>query len=302
MANKKASSTETEKFDFSNEIEEMKKEVLKYTEDKIDMEVEYAIKKAEKKLINSKNFSIIKRDIIIILLLILTVFLTYSLYENGYFDKYFEDETDVVNKNSDNTSDITSNESEEKDSLSKLIEEYSYLLDNITISETSNYLKDYYTGNITSELKLYLSMQNLDEEKITVDEDTTIINEEDLIESYRKLFDTSNYEPTSFTYNGSDLKYLKSQKLYISTSKLEKEKSNIKKVIYDIEINDNDIEIYTVEAVIQDNKMYNVATMKSAGKYADDDSILESENKLTKVKYTFTKTDSNTLLSGIEAE
>ncbi len=302
MANKKASSTETEKFDFSNEIEEMKKEVLKYTEDKIDMEVEYAIKKAEKKLINSKNFSIIKRDIIIILLLILTVFLTYSLYENGYFDKYFEDETDVVNKKSDNFSDTTSNESEEKDSLSKLVEEYSYLLDNVTISETSNYIKDYYTGNITPELKLYLSMQNLDEEKITVDEDTTIINEEDLIESYTKLFDTNDYEPTSFTYNGSDLKYLKSQKLYISTSKLEKEKSNIKKVIYDIEISDNEIEIYTVEAVILDNKMYNVATMKSAGKYADDDSLLESESKLTKVKYSFTNTDSNTILSGIEAE
>lgn len=282
------------------DIDEIKIEIIDYAEKRIDLEVEQAVKRAEKRLINQKNYAIIKRNIIIVLLLILSVYLTYLLHNTGYFNKYLNkpEKQEVQEQSPQNSTEITPEEKSETDIL---IEKYSYLLNNIEINENSNYLKDYYNGNLTNELKLYLAANQLEENEIISEESTNIIENEKIENAYKKLFNDKKYENISFEYKNLKFKYLKTQDIYIADGTLETTKSNIVRVINSIEKTQDKIEILTTEALVEKNKMSNIETKKEISTYKDSSSLKNNKEKLNNMKYTFICEEEACYLNSIES-
>ena len=240
MATKKIE-TKEEKVDLTK----IKEELTDYVNKQITKEIASVVDKSNKRLIREKNKKILNKNIIIIILLAIIGFLLFLLYDDNYFDKYFNNdkETKVVEK-------VDKDEKEEEKvkepTLDELKEEYGYLLDNINISKNSKYIDDYYDANLSQELKNYLAFNNLDLDKLSIEDDYNIIENEELEKEYSKLFDDT-YKAKSFTYNNVVVRYISKMESYITDELLEKEEDIIEKEITDIKVEDDKIIITTKE-------------------------------------------------------
>ena len=72
-----------------SEINNIKEELTDYINIQIKKNFTEEVEKANKRLIREKNKKIFTRNLIIIILLFIIAFLLYLLYDNHYFDKYF---------------------------------------------------------------------------------------------------------------------------------------------------------------------------------------------------------------------
>lgn len=275
MANTKKENKETV------DLTTIKEELTDYINIQIKKNFTEEVEKANQRLIKEKNKKIFVRNIVILLLFFIIIFLLNILYNNHYFDKFFTQETNI----SETTNIKESTETSEEQYLDNIINKYSFLLDNVKISETSSYLNDYYNGNLTTELKLYLALNNLDIEDLETEEDYTIIKEDSLKTNYNNLF-TDEYVGTSFKYNDIKIKYYEKLNSYISDELLSKETSNIKREIQDIKLTDDEIIITTIEAIVKDNKVYSIQSSQEITTYKDY-SFTKYEDKLNTVTYTF---------------
>ena len=281
------------------DIDVVKKEIVEYAIKEVDDKIEELVKKTDKRIIGYKNKSIFKRNILIILLLVVSLFQTYLLYDEGYFDKYFNHNT-VSKENNLTNNTITENsviEDEKENNFETLKKEYSYLLDNYLISEDNNYLTDFYSGKLTNKLKLSFSLINLSSQKIEQDEDMYIVKEEDLKEVYSALFGIDKYKATAFSLNNIDIKYLKTGNMYIISKRINN-KSNIQREIIDIALKDDILKITTIEGIIKNDILYNVVTKEEINK--TNISLKDDSKKLTKVIYTFEKDNNSYILSNVE--
>ena len=79
---------DSKKEDILKEVEDKKEEVIKELDSKIESKVEVAvnekIKTYEKKVVKTKNYKILRRDIVIIILLGLIIYAGYYMYKNDY--------------------------------------------------------------------------------------------------------------------------------------------------------------------------------------------------------------------------
>ena len=236
--------------------------------DEIKLEIEREVKrqisaeldKTYRKIIRRKSFKIFVKNVLIIALLGLIALLSYVIYDEGYFDNEPEPLENVVEPG----------KTLEKENL---IDTYAYLLDKINISEKSKYVKDFYEGNLSNEVKNYLTMNLIELDKYS--DDLTIIDNETFKNAYETLFD--DYKECSFVYNNSNVNYAKKINSYVINNKLKKEESRIKRDIINIEEFDDYIQISTIEYIEKHDKKYNVLTNK------EEDNI----DNLTKIKYTF---------------
>ena len=255
-------------------IEEIKEDLNDYIDTKIKKEID----KNYKKLIRVKNKSILFKNILIIIMAFIIVYLLYLLKEADYFDKYFlNDNVEsniVVDKSKVNIVD---------ESKENLKDKYSYLLDNIIISENSDYLDEYYKGTLSSNLKKYITLNLIDLNDFLSD-DYIVIDSEKIKEQYEKVFD-SNFEDSDFKYNGNTLKYIKKINAYISEKVFQNEISNIKREIINIEEKNSKIYITTLEAIVKDDRVYNILTKEKLGHY--NKSLNEYKDKIDIVKYEF---------------
>lgn len=257
--------------------------LAKYIEEKVEIEVKKAVDASTKKLIRHKNIVIIKRDIIILLLIAAYIFLCYNLYNTNYFDKYFN-----RNNNSQEIESIIEPvESKETEESNSLIDEYSYLLDNFMINEDSKYIKDYYKGNLSDELRLYLSINAL-RIGFSSGEEIEYLDEDDLEEAYESIF-KGDIRNKSFEYNDCKFKYLDKKDLYIIDGEIIK-KTNIQKEIINAYESNNQIILETVEGVINKDKLYNINTNKELKEY-EGDSLKNYKENLTNLRYIFDKKD-----------
>jgi len=264
------------------DLTSIKEELKDYVDLQIKKGFNEELEKSNKRLIREKNKKILFKNIVIIILLALVCFLLFLLYKSKYFNKYFINENTTTNNV---VEEVETNKSDEKEeiSLQTLINQYSYLLDNIYISENSEYISDYYNGKFTNEIKSYIALNNLNKEYMTTEEDYNIFSEDKFKEIYEKLFD--NFENVSFDYNGNKIRYLSMMKSYISNNLINNEGTNIKKEIIDIKVNDN-IVITTIEGLILDGKLYRVLDNAEIENYNNED-LIKYENVLDKVIYTF---------------
>lgn len=272
-------------------VNEIKEEVLQYAKDRIDIEIQNAYKKIEKKSLKRKNFKIFERDLFILILIAIIALMGYEMYNIGYFNKYIDKTNSIIEKNG--------YKKEDKEDISKDFSFHSKALDNIFISYNSSYLKDYYSGNLTNELLLSITLNNIDDEDIICEEDTYMINDEVFSNTFDKLFKDIKYKNKSFNYNGSPVKYLKSTNIYLAISKIEKE-NNIERIITDIEENNNLVTIKTIEGFVKDNKIYNIISKEEIDNYKDEQSFKDNKNKLNMLEYTFEYNDDNYKLIDIK--
>lgn len=305
MANKKSIKNTNREINDTNidvesaiNIEEIKKEIVEYAENSVNSKIEDLVKRTDRRIISFKNKSIFKRNIIILILLCLSGFLTYLLYNEGYFDKFFnhkEFNSESAIQEDAELGEIETIEDEET-KLDKLKKEYSYLLDNINISEENPYLIDLYNGKLNNKMKLSIAIANIDKEKIVQDEDVYTVSEEDLKLEYAKLFNIDKYKATSFLLNDIDIKYLKSGNMYLFYEPIDFI-SHIKREIIGINVKDNIVRIIAVEGVVIDNILYN-STNEVISK--NNISIIDNCKKLNKITYVFEKLNDKYILTNIE--
>ena len=281
MAKKK----EEEKLLLSNEInlDKLKEELTDYVDIQLKKSLKEELEKSNKKLVKEKNKKIFWRNIIIILLFGVIMFLLYLLNSVDYFDKYFlsNNKTSILESNAKaDEQNIKPNEP----SLEELKKKYSGLIDPIYINESSEYLKDYYDGKLTEELKKYLVLNSIDFTKLPKEEDYNYIEESFFKNEFLKMFD--NYKEGAFSYNGNKVRYLSKLELYIPTGFLEKSSSKIKREIIDIKVDKEVVNITTIEGLIKDNKLYNIISLDEVKNY-DKDSILKYADNLNELTYVF---------------
>lgn len=267
------------------DISKVKEELTDYVNIQIQKSFTAELERANKRLIKEKNKKIMKKNIIILLLLILVCYLLYLLYDNRYFDKYFNTEIPKIESNRNEEISVEKEKEKEEISLAQLIDEYENLLNKIEISENSEYIKDYYEGNLTNELKNYLALNNVDFDSLFNEDGSNIIENTELEKYFNELFN-ENYESKTFIYNGVKLKYMSKLESYISDNLLKKSESNIKREIVDIKVENKKVIITAIEGIIKDEKLYNVLTNKEIKTYKKD-SLTKYEDKLNRIVYTF---------------
>lgn len=288
---KEVKTVDLESKEIDIDLSEIKDDLTDYMKSKIDTEVEKAVEKSTKKLVRYKNSIILKKNITIIILLIICAFLSYNLYKISNININVSTTKKSVQK-AETKEQVKKEEKEEskENELENKKKEYKHLIDDIYINEDCEYIKDFYEGNLTDEIKLYLAMNNINEEKIVSEDDSIYIEEKDIKESYDNFFNSS-FTPKSFEYNNLKLHYLSSKSMFISNGKFEKVKSNITKEIIDIDESE-DLVITTVEGIIKDDKLYNIVNEKEVKEYKKDD-IEKYKDELTTLHYHFEKEDDN---------
>lgn len=236
---------------------DLKKDIDNHINEQVNKTIKNELEKNYKKIIKSKNIKIFIKNIIIILLILVIIYLLYLLKEANYFDKYF-----INNSNKESNNEIIEEkniEEKEENTLEKLKEQYSYLLNKIYLNESSSYLDSFYEGNLTKEIKTYLTVNYLPNSLLTIENNYNIIDNNDFKKIYENIFNDT-YEPISFEYNDNYIRYISKLDSYISNDLITSNTTNIIKEIIDIKVSDNEIEITTIEGLKRENKIFNILT------------------------------------------
>ena len=271
------------------DLSDIKEELKDFVSLEIKKRYTEEVSIANKKLLKEKSKKIFWRDIIIILLILLVGYLTYLLYNNNYFDKYFIKDSNIkVETPTGEKEEIPTREEIKNEEIEskKLIEKYSYLLNKINISENSKYIKEYYNGNLTNELKNYLVFNNIDLKKLSLEDDTYVIDDDYFREMYEELFD-DEYKSATFVYNNVKIKYYQKLNSYITDEIVKKDESNIKREIISVKEDNGNIYIYTIEGLLKDNKLYNIISNDEIKFDNKNDDLSKYKNKLNGLVYTF---------------
>ena len=278
------------------DVSEIKSELTEYMQIKIDKEISNAMEKANKKLLRHKNSIIFRKNIIIIILLIVCFFLGYNLYSLSNINI----DISTTKKSEKVTNETKEVQKEEDTEFEDLKDKYGHLVTNIYINEDSSYLEDYYKGNLTDEIKLYISLNNIENDKVLSEDGGSYLDEGDLKKAYNDIFE-GEFAPKSFKYDDLSFRYLSSKSLFISDGEFTKSKSAIAKDIIDINEKEGSLEISTVEGLIKDGKLYNILSLKEIKDYKSD-SLSNYEKSLTKLVYYFNKVGDDYKLSKIVVE
>ena len=194
-------------------ITKIESNLKKYVDDEIKKELD----KSNKRLIREKSKKILFRNIIILILILIIIFLLYLLKTVHYFDRFF---IDTIENNNVQVEDSIIKDDEKN--LNKLIDQYGHFIDNIYINEKSEYLADFYSGNLTDELKLYILINSLNLDDY-IDNDYTIIDNDILKSESLNLF--NDYKAKSFKYNGYTIEYISKLNSYIIDKPLKNKKN-----------------------------------------------------------------------------
>ena len=272
----------------------IKEELEKYVDEKINKTFIDELDKSNRRLLREKSRKIIVKNIVILILLAIIGFLIYLLFSNNYFDKYF-------NKNTNESSEKEEKKEEEKKeetkptatptptpkapTLDELKKEYGSLLDNYYVTDSSSSLVDFYNGNLTDNLKKYITLNTFDFKKLTKEEDYQIIKDNDFKEAYEKLFN-DEYNASTFDYDDNKVRYVSMMESYMTSEYLTKEENNIKREITDIKVDGNIVIIETIEGIVKDNKLYEIVNNTEIEDYKGD-SLVKYKDKLDKLVYTF---------------
>ena len=283
--------------------EKLKKELSSYVDDKVNKVFIDEIDKANRRLIREKSRKIVWKNIVIIFLLAVIGFLTYLLYSNNYFHDLFSKKIDVVDTEKKDDKEEKKDDVKEDDvkptptptptpvptpkkpTLDELKKEYGSLIDNYYVTDSSSYLVDFYGGNLSDDLKKYMTLNSLDFNSIKKEDGYQVISNETFKLAYEKLF-SDTYKEASFDYDDNKILYVSMMESYMTTSILKKEENNITREITDIKEDNGVVTITTVEGIIQDGKLYEILHNTEIEDYKGDN-LVNYQDKLDKVIYTF---------------
>ena len=313
MAKKEIIKVDETMIDKEKVMREIKKEVkdrlLDELDNKIDGLVQVKIDKFEKKLNKQKQRSLLKKNIIIIILLGIVLYEGKILYDNGLLNNS-NYKSDVVNKDVVNKDDSSDEEEilKDKKDLDWYINEYSYLLDNVKtnlVGDDFSYLyqNNYDVKDIDNKIRLNMAYQLLDKEDISNKDGFLTIGSSDLEEKYRsifgKLLEFKNEDFVNscihFIYNESMDKYLA---VNLECASRDKE---IKQEIISVEEKEEELIITTILGVY-DNKEKTISNLDNTFNKKYKDNILEYKDQLNKFKYEFIKDNDTYFFSSITKE
>lgn len=269
--------------------------------DKINIEVEKAVRREEKKLIRNKNSKIIKRDIIIVILIFFYLLLGYNLYNTNYFDKflnkYFNRNNETLIDNSVQSSEESINETKKEEDLKK----YDELVNNYKLYQNSDNFNDYFSEKMSDDVKMELVFNYLSKEEFEKKDSILTIDKDKIDSTGEQLFSSFNSKP--FTYFGSKVYLIQEDNLFLlSESKLD-DVVPIKTEVIDSKVENSNLEIEAIIYYVKDNKVYNALTNKEVTIYNDTMDIKKYEKDLAKVEFNFEKNDQNEfVLKEIEKE
>lgn len=217
MANKKDDITKDKDVkkileEIDSQINDKKKEMLEEFTKEMDKQIEISVQKRvdleAKKLIKGKTGKIIRRDIVILLLIVVIGYLGYCLYDIGYFNKNLSVQTEMVE----------TPKQEEVKTSDYYIKNYGELVENLQVP---NVLQEISNGvskdNLSNVLKLKIAYKNLDESKKAVDGEVLTFDSSSLLEAYQKVCgNNASLEYTVFEYE--NLKFLYFSDTYITES------------------------------------------------------------------------------------
>lgn len=271
------------------DVETIRKELKDYVDERVNQTFIDELDKSNKKLIREKNKKILWKNVVIVLLLLIIGFLVYLLYTNNYFDKVFNKENPIEEKeNKENKEKETPKDKKEEvkePSQEELKKTYAKLLDNYYVTDNSTYLVDFYDGKLTSDMMKYMTLNTFDFSTFTREEDYNIIKESTFKTMYEKLFN-DDYMSSSFDYDDNKVRYVKQMDAYMTSTILVREESNIKREIKNIKVDAGEVIITTIEGIVKDGKLYNVITEKEIEEFKND-SLIKYEKDLNKLVYTF---------------
>lgn len=226
-------------------IKEIKGEIKEQVLDELSKEIEYETRnkldKMEKRIYKYKNFSILKRNVIILIFLTVIIFETKILYDNKLLYGQAREENDQIIENSN--SDDDNQNTLDKD-LNWYIDKYEYLLDNIKTSLNDDayylYKNDLTRDNIDNKVKLNMAYELLDKSTF-IDNGVIRVNEDKLKNSYKKIFgEIDSYTPENFSSNCINFIYNDSLKSYIAINETcNKNEEEILRKITNITLEDN---------------------------------------------------------------
>lgn len=287
-------------------VKEIKKELISDLDDEISKRVEYEtrnkLEKMEKKIYKYKNGSIIRRNIIILILLAVIALETKILYDNNLLSvKGNKKQNDV---NAELKVDNNENKEEEKNS-EWYIKKYSYLLDNIKtniVGEDKYYLyKDNYTNDsISNTVKLNMAYQLLKKENIKNENSVINVKENDIKNAYKKIFgNLDNYKAENFNNSCIQFIYNENSKNYMAIdTTCDTNNEELIEQIKNIYEEDSKIIIETIVGTkTQDNNLVNIDGNIITDNYSGN--INEYEESLNKYKYVFELKDKNYYLKEI---
>ena len=244
-------------------------------------EIDSEIKKNSKRNIRGKRGKIFRRDIIIIILLLIIGYLMYFMYNHNYISF-------SINSNMNNVSLLNDKK------IVKSDDDYSYLLDSVNVKlpfENSNslylYLDNYNESNINDSIKLTMAYNYINSDSFSVD---------DIKNAYTKLFNTDkNFKNVSFDYECKKFKYDESSNSYslVNNECINPSSKEILESIINTTKKENKVIITTVVGVFDknNNSLYNYKNIYEpiAVNLNNNFSIKNYQNKLNTYKYTFIK-------------
>lgn len=282
----------------------------------VNSEVVDLVKREERRLLRGKNAAILKRDAIIVLLVIVGLYFGYCLYDIKYFD-FMKSEcekagncyvTDTENKN---TEEVENKEPVLVKDKKWYIENYGYLLDNAKLSLNADNVSAYYlyssdrkVSDIKSSVLLNMAYKSVDAKNIKSNSVSISILGSDLRNAFEKLFGSlTNYKATSFTYNCLHFKYNQEKDKYTAENvKCSKSNNKILENIEDIYEEGNVLYIITNATIYNENEgsFYTFDNLYEPVLSDVTDTDLESNaRKLNRYQYQFKKQDDNYYLDSI---
>lgn len=287
-------------------IEDKKEELMNNLTQKIDEQIEFRVnkrmKEEEKKILRGKNSKIIRRDILIIILLLIVGYFGYCLYKVDYFHiRTIEIEPNTKDTN-ENTEIIEEETKEEENDSEYYIKNYGYLVDNLQIEDDdifNLYSKKITKENISNELKLKIAYKNLNTNRLLIDESNNTITFDnlDLLASAQKIFgEDITLNDETFTYNNT--RFILFNNTYIGFKEESTKTNLIYKVINANENKDNLIFEVIVAKLLEDDKLVNNKGDIIIENYKNED-ISEYQDKLSSYKITYTKENDAYIFSNI---
>lgn len=318
MAKKNITAIENTTIDKEKLEKEIKKEVkevlLEDLENHVDVLIQSKVDKIERKINKQKQWTLFRKNIMIILLLAIALFEGKILYDNGILHKYYKAINSNYNQNKDDIQEpiIGKENNDEKQEIKKdkewYIKEYSYLLDNIKTNLEEDkftylYKTNYSVKDIDNKIRLNMAYQLLDEKNISKSDGFLSFDANLLEESYQAVFgDSLEYKNENFANNCVEYIYNKGLNKYLAIDlECEVNTKEIKEQIVSIEEKDENIIISTIVG-IYDTKEKTISSLDNMFSKEYKENLSEHEKKLDKFKYTFIKVKDNYYFNSITKE
>jgi hypothetical protein len=293
--------------------EKYKNDLKEEITDTINTEVNNAIRREEKRISRGKNFTIFKRDTVILLLIAIVCYFGYCLYDVKYFS-FLKSDCEKNNNCSTTQNDDNSKLNEEEEEVKDTewyINNYGYLLTDANVTLNTDQVNSYYlysTDHKVSEIKtsylLNMAYSKIDSKNIKTNSVSITINASDLKAAFEELFgSTENYKNTNFTYDCLNFVYDKENDKYVAdNNKCSTPNKVILESITDMYEEDNKLYILTAATIYDKNEgsyysfdnLYDSLLMNVTNKNFD-----ENIKKLNKYQYIYKKADDTYYLDSI---